>query len=73
MMHHYGKMIMVLTSFLMKRDIISKCLIMVFVFFLLCTVNHVLKTSRLPLCCLADFLFMMSSLLETCGCIFLFV
>lgn len=42
----------------MKRDIISKCLIMVFVFFsFMCTVNHVLKTSRLPLLCTVKLIF----------------
>lgn len=52
MMHHYGKMIMVLTSFLNEKGYNFKMSNYgVCFFFFMCTVNHVLKTSRLPLLC----------------------
>lgn len=47
-MHHYEKMILVLTSFLNEKGYNFKMSNYGVVFFLMCTVNHVLKTSRLP-------------------------
>lgn len=50
MMHHYGKMILVLTSFRNEKGYNFK-MSNYGVFFPKCTVNHVLKRSRLPLLC----------------------
>lgn len=63
-MHHYGKMILVLTSFLNEKGYNFKMSNYgVSFFFLMCTVNHVLKTSRLPLLCTVKLIFCFMALL----------
>jgi len=66
-MRHYGKMILVLTSFLNEKGYNFK-MSNYGGFFPLCTVNHVLKTSRLPLLCTVE---LISITLSTFVCLLL--
>lgn len=59
MIHHYGKKNILVMSFLNEKGYnfkMSNYGVCFLFFFLMCTVNHVLKTSRLPLLCTVEHL-----------------